>query len=478
MKVLALALLAFVVQGAALALLVALAQPLLQRVAASIRYALLLACLASAPVMVVVTVFALVPPGATPPSASVTAGWGWAEALVACWALGVAMGVTRAGHSLRQTLRLRATGLPLRDWQARTRALARSFGIERAVLVVESPAVLAPLLVGVLRPMVMLPLGLATHMPTASLEAVIAHELAHVRRHDVLARAFVRAVEILLFFHPVVWWLSSQLAHAREEACDDEVVDRLADPMTYARALTDLEAHRTTTLALAASSTDGDLMHRIRHILDRSSPRRSRRVAGGAMIAATAALGLTVALAAAPAQTHASAPEPAELSIAWLPETVADFEPEILAAARRHDVDPELVAIIVLLESYGNPTVRSPAGARGLMQVMPRTSDAIAHARGLADHRHEKLDDPAYNLDLGVWYLAQQIERFAEVTDDPDEVVAWAAAAYNGGPDRAEQAWRGTAELSEETMGYQARVATLWAERDRPSSTLVEPGAD
>ena len=127
----------------------------------------------------------------------------------------------------------------------------------------------------------------------------------------------------------------------------------------------------------------------------------------------------------------------------------------------------------MLVESRGNPTVQSPAGARGLMQIMPKTAAEIASVRGLEGHHADRLDDPAYNLDLGAWYLARQLERFETQLDDPDEVIAWAAAAYNAGPSRAEAARRGEVDLDSEALHYQRLVSTLWGERNAETSSLL-----
>ena len=92
----------------------------------------------------------------------------------------------------------------------------------------------------------------------------------------------------------------------------------------------------------------------------------------------------------------------------------------------------------------------------------------------MSDHEARRLDEPAYNLDLGAWYLGQQLERFGKLVDTEAEAVAWAAAAYNGGPTAAAAALRGEGELSEETTRYQAMTRTLWAERRAASSSLVK----
>jgi beta-lactamase regulating signal transducer with metallopeptidase domain len=496
---LATALLHFVWQGLVLGLAVWILRPALRRAEASIRYGLLFGLLALAPLLVTST-FLLALGSSSGPHTSVLAmpsSPRWAQVVTSVWGAGVGMLALRSAFELVHLLRLRATGLPLRAWHATLESLRACLGVRGHVTLAESPAVVVPLVTGWLRPMILLPLGLVARMPASWIEAVLAHELAHVRRHDVLLGIVQRAIEVLLFFHPVVWWISSEIRHAREEACDDLVVDVLQSPLEYARALTELAASNAITPALAMGLEKGSLMSRIRHIIDRS-PRPLRTPRRLPAVGVALALGIVTGIGCLtqldpnddPATAErADATEAAQraleieitaeerlgisqgLSIAWLPEQVAGFETEIVTAAQRHGVDPDLLAIVVLVESRGDPQARSPIGARGLMQVMPQTAAAIAAERGL-EHSDDELDDPTYNLDLGAWYLARQLEEFG--TDRPtEEAIDLAAAAYNAGPNRVRKALRGEAELSDETQRYRSIVAALWSERQLPESSLM-----
>ena len=179
-------------------------------------------------------------------------------------------------------------------------------------------------------------------------------------------------------------------------------------------------------------------------------------------------------LAVDPAEQGDEAKAEDELSIAWC-ERLAPFAPEIRAAAERHGVDPELVAIVTLVESDGDPSARSPHGARGLMQLMPQTAAKIAERRGLAEHREERLDDPAYNLDLGAYHLAELLKDFAPGEAELSaETVELVAAAYNGGAPRVRAYLAGDAELSTETAHYKELVRDLWSERDQPTSATLD----
>jgi len=156
------------------------------------------------------------------------------------------------------------------------------------------------------------------------------------------------------------------------------------------------------------------------------------------------------------------------IDIAWLPEPVARHRPALLVAAARHGVDPELLAIVTLVESGGYTRATSPSGARGLMQIMPSTGEVIASERALQGHTSERLYAPAYNVDFGAWYLAEQLREFG--TGDRDETVELAAAAYNGGPGRLRRFLADAGTQSDQTTRYRQWVRGMWEERDRPAS--------
>jgi hypothetical protein len=143
-----------------------------------------------------------------------------------------------------------------------------------------------------------------TALPATHLDAVLAHELAHVRRHDYLVNAVQTIVETLLFYHPAVWWCSRQIRIEREHCCDDLVVEACGDRVGYARALAQLEELRGLEPMLSLNATGGRLIDRVRRMLGHE-PMNARRSTTW-MIAA----GLTVLVAAvilAPVMTFAGA---------------------------------------------------------------------------------------------------------------------------------------------------------------------------
>ncbi len=185
--------------------------------------------------------------------------------LVAAWALGVLLLSLRlvGGWWSVVGLTRRRVAEPREEWRAMCDRLGARIGLARAVRVLESAAVGVPTAIGWLRPVVLLPVAALSGLTPAQVEAIVAHELAHVRRHDYLVNLFQSFVETLLFYHPAVWWLSARIRTEREHCCDDMAVGVVGDPIVYARALTALEARRLRVPRLAAAANGGPLMRRI-----------------------------------------------------------------------------------------------------------------------------------------------------------------------------------------------------------------------
>jgi soluble lytic murein transglycosylase-like protein len=372
----------------------------------------------------------------------------------AAWAAGVSLMLLRLAGGHLHVRRLVAESTPLGAALTATLvSLAVDLGVRQEVLLCTSDGVTVPVVAGWLRPVVLLPAAMVSGLPPAAIEAVLAHELAHVRRHDYLVNALQSAAEALLFFHPAAWWVSRVIRAEREHASDDHAVAVLGDPAGYARALAAAEALRSPVPMLGVAFTGGSLVSRVRRLLSsRSAPRRAPL----ALVLAVALVGLGACTAIASGDAEGS---PA------LPAAVARWMPELSAAGARHGVEPELLAAVTLVESGGDPNAKSPTGALGLMQIMPDTGKKIAAARSLPDHSEARMRDPVYNVDLGAWYLAQQLHAFADA--DPERTVALAAAAYNAGPDAVRAYLAGGSPLPDETTRYQAKVTALWKQLHR-----------
>lgn len=181
------------------------------------------------------------------------------------------------------------------------------------------------------------------------------------------------------------------------------------------------------------------------------------------------------ATALAPAELSASSAEIGNhrVNIAWLPETVEPWIPLIEEASEKHGVAADLIAIVLLVESGGNPAAMSPSGAVGLMQVMPPTGEYIAGARKIKDYT---LAAPETNIDFGAWYLAEQLRAFGLPTDGPDwhESVDRAAVAYNAGPGHIKAHLDTGRALYNEAARYQDWVGGMWRERAVDESDTYE----
>jgi beta-lactamase regulating signal transducer with metallopeptidase domain len=191
----------------------------------------------------------------------------WSAAAVPLWFAGVVLLSLRVSIGWIGLERLRRTQVvPAADVAARVAALAARVRVSRPVRVVHSAAVHVPSVAGWLRPVILLPASALSGLSPAQLDAVLAHELAHVRRHDFAVNALQTAADVLLFYHPACWWLSRRVRVEREHCCDDIAVSVCGDRLTYAAALADLEALRQPT-APALAATDGPLLQRVRRLV-------------------------------------------------------------------------------------------------------------------------------------------------------------------------------------------------------------------
>jgi beta-lactamase regulating signal transducer with metallopeptidase domain len=200
--------------------------------------------------------------------------------LVQAWAIGIcALSLRLAGGlALVARLRRRTLQMPAIDVQQRLVTLAERVGLRRAIVLRIAPGAETPAVIGWWRPIILLPASALAGLAPAQLEAVLAHELAHVRRHDYLVNLLQSLAETLLFYHPAVWYVSHQIRVEREHCCDDEAVASCGDATMYASALAELETlrHAVPAFAMPALGSGGSsLLHRIRRLLFPATATRS-----------------------------------------------------------------------------------------------------------------------------------------------------------------------------------------------------------
>jgi GWxTD domain-containing protein len=189
--------------------------------------------------------------------------------LVPFWMAGVILFCLRHLTGWAWTLRLRRTGICAAPdfWQQRLNLLARRLRLSRPIGLLESCLAGVPVVMGHLRPVILMPVGLLTNLPAAQIESILLHELAHIRRSDYLVNMLQTSVESLLFYHPVVWWISGLIRTEREHCCDDLAVSLTGDAHEYALALSALEENRWGASQTALAATGGNLVKRIRRLL-------------------------------------------------------------------------------------------------------------------------------------------------------------------------------------------------------------------
>ncbi len=187
--------------------------------------------------------------------------------IVVCWFVGV-FGLSLwhlGGWTQLQRLRRKMVRPVGERINLKLKELSRQMGINRMVSIMESALVQVPTVVGHFKPVILLPASALTGLTADQLEAILAHELAHIKRCDYLVNMLQTVVEILGFYHPAVWWVSRKIRIERENCCDDLAIDLCTDKLRYAKALTTMEEIRGSQLAIAA--TGGNLFDRIKRLL-------------------------------------------------------------------------------------------------------------------------------------------------------------------------------------------------------------------
>ena len=233
--------------------------------------------------------------------------------LVIAWVIGVVVLSARLGHGWLSALRLRTTGTrsTAESLQRMLSRLATRMRVSRPVQLLESMLVEVPAVIGWVRPVILVPASALTGLTPQQLEVLLAHELAHVRRYDYVVNLAQCAIETLLFYHPAVWWVSRRVREERENCCDDLVVELCGDRRLYAAALVEMERLRPPPPAaprLALAATGGSLLSRVRRLVAPDTAGREAFPRWSAGLAGVVAV--TVALLAAGSDRLAG--EPAE----------------------------------------------------------------------------------------------------------------------------------------------------------------------
>jgi len=247
--------------------------------------------------------------------------------IVPLWLVGVMLLSLRPILGLWNVHRLRTRGLselpqPILKIGKR---IANQIGISRTVQFAQSALVQVPTVIGIFKPVVLLPVSVTTGLSMTQIEQILAHELAHIRRHDYIVNLFQSFVETIFFFHPCVWWMSRQIRNERENCCDDIAVEQAGDPVVYVSALMSLEKLRATAPP-ALSANGASLINRVCRLLGEPRPtHRANWLSISFSSAIVLALAITIVVATG-SPNSASEVSPATLSHNI--EVAQDQEPE------------------------------------------------------------------------------------------------------------------------------------------------------
>jgi bla regulator protein blaR1 len=159
------------------------------------------------------------------------------------------------------------------QWEEKLKSISNKIGLNKTVRILESSLVAVPMVVGYVKPVILLPIGAIAGLSSSQVEAILAHELAHILRKDYLVNIFQTIIEILFFYHPVIWWISARVREERENCCDDIALQVNENSLVYAKALSTLGEMQVQTpqMAMAATSKSKNLYKRIKRMLTKST---------------------------------------------------------------------------------------------------------------------------------------------------------------------------------------------------------------
>lgn len=305
-------------------------------------------------------------------------------AIVAVWILGVVLLSLRwmaAWACLRRVRSAASLAIPP-AWNEALREMQRRLAVSTPVRLSINRLAQGPSVAGWLRPVILLPAAALAGLDRPTLEAVLAHELAHIRRHDYLVNLAQVAVETLLFYHPAVWWVSREIRLERENCCDDAAAGVCGDRVIYARALVELEQARAeqgpAEPSFALAATGGSLLRRVERLL------RGAETAGGHSPSWFSALAGVVIVACAVASLH---PEARAQVLFEPPFALRADEPSPVPSARPVARPRARLMAAAVLPSPAAPT-RSPqtqANPAPESQAAPESSRQEDFLTGMAE---------------------------------------------------------------------------------------------
>jgi bla regulator protein BlaR1 len=195
------------------------------------------------------------------------------QLIVLAWGMGASLFSLRVLGGWWSLNKIKGSAVPANEaWSQMVQSLAVELGINRVIALGESALIQVPVVIGYIKPVILLPLGMLSGLSTAQLESIFIHELIHIRRGDYIVNLIQIFLEALFFFNPFIWIISGIIRREREHCCDDAVIKVHGNALAYAQALATLEEARLSRSGLALSFADNkkQLLNRIKRIMERS----------------------------------------------------------------------------------------------------------------------------------------------------------------------------------------------------------------
>ncbi len=195
--------------------------------------------------------------------------------LVLLWLVGMSLLSLRFIGELTviQYLRHRQVLKAEAHWQQQLEVFSKRLRLHKKVALLQSLRIASPIVVGILEPVILVPLGMLNNLPPKQIKGILAHELAHIKRHDYLVNLLQSLAEVLYFFNPAVWWLSSYIRTEREHCCDDLAIELTGDEINFVKSLAQLEMQRANYSSLAMAwlgNSPGSVLSRIQRVLNQN----------------------------------------------------------------------------------------------------------------------------------------------------------------------------------------------------------------
>ncbi|MEO8215520.1 MAG: M56 family metallopeptidase [Acidobacteriota bacterium] len=381
-------------------------------------------------------------------------------ALVLFWTIGVALLSLRVVRGTVGVWRMRTShtdALPA-IWERRFAALAARMDVKRRMRILQSSLAEVPAVIGVIRPVILIPASALSGLSTEQLEMILAHEIAHVRRLDYLVNLLQTLVETMFFYHPAVWWISNQIRIERENCCDDAALAVCGNPVLYARALAELETLRGNAPAPAIAATGGSLIARIRRVLANDQEETTPApVAGVAILAVIlivilAPFSVLAGRATNDGVRHSGVVESLVRLVVNKSTGVTPAKPEVASVASDDSTDKEWNDVVI--DRTDNKTDRNPADFGGLKEAIEVVSNRLTGDRqpalddgagwyrfGYALHNKDQFDDARAAFERAIQLGAKVPESSYNIAcgyalqNDHENALLWLRKAIDAGYD-------------------------------------------